>query len=90
MIAKITTTLEVPIIHSKKDLVRLKEDARARKDFHEPDEQGLAIKYSEGSFDNAMNDETEASIVIFQDGRPIGLVNIAMLLAWATGYVDED
>jgi hypothetical protein len=75
-------------IRTKKELLELKKRLGVRQDWHEPDEQELTLVFGGGDFDNAMNDHTESNIMLCRDGKGIACINIAMLLAWATGYED--
>lgn len=74
-------------IYTRAELQALAQELCVRKDWHEPDESGVSVLLAHGNFDNAMLDDTEASVILCQEGRgPIAQVNIALLLAWATGY----
>lgn len=79
------------VIHNKKELIELAEKLKVRNDWHEPDEQGLDIRVTGYRFDNAHCDLAghEYAVIIYKDGEAVAVVNIALLLAWATGYVDR-
>jgi hypothetical protein len=71
-----------------------------RPDWHEPDEQQVTAQVHGTDFDNAGfwghgprgelatygEGRQELWIELFQDGKPVAEVNLATLLAWATGY----
>lgn len=83
------------MINKRSELVALAKKLGVRPDWHEPDEQGVTARLVEGlTFDNAMGDmfcaeqgkPWEHYVVLEQNGRPVALVNLAILFAWATGY----
>ncbi len=72
-----------------------------RENWHEPDEQGVTVRVHGSDFDNAgfwgygsdgkpvaYGDPArqELWIELIQDGRPVAAVNLATLLAFATGW----
>jgi len=73
------------MLTGKHEIQALARKLKVRHDWHEPDEQNLTVEMVDGSFDNAMCDETEAHVVIKQGGKEIAKVNVALLLAWACG-----
>jgi hypothetical protein len=86
---KVTRTFEVKSPHTKAELIELARELKVRKDWHEPDEQGITVELGGTSFDNACSDEHETHILIKKYGEPIAMVNLATLFAWACGYQDE-
>lgn len=63
----------------------------ARDDWHEPDEQGIEASFTniatEGNFDNAFCDDSEMYVSLYDtETCETVAINLAMLLAWATGY----
>ena len=85
----ISTPEKVIEIWSKKELINLKKKLGVRPSWHEPDEQSVEAWVIGRIFDNA-GSRNEMKVVIAQDGEVRYQVNLAMLLAWATDYVDED
>ena len=75
-------------VTSRRTLLALKKDAGLRDDWHEPDEQDVKAKCVGSKFDNA-GFGTEKHIVLTHNGCDYA-VNLATLLAWATGYRDKD
>lgn len=83
-------------IESRKELIALADELGVRKDWHEPDEQGVEVVVKGNVFDNAgfwprgvyyapgaEFDGTEKYAVIKQNGKPIAAVNLATLFAMA-------
>lgn len=99
------TAQDIRRITTREELVELARELGVRDDWHEPDEQDLAAKVFGSRFDNsgdwAIWTETadqELHVIIYRTqqraGRnvpvePVAAVNIATLLAWATGYEGE-
>ncbi len=83
-------------INRKSQLIGLAKLLEVRKDWHEPDEQDLTAEVRGESFDNAgfWGDSAaglsnqEMHVVIKQYGMPVAAINLATLLAWATGLED--
>lgn len=75
-------------IRTKKELLVLKEELEVRDDWHEPDEQGLTADVKGTSFDNAGHD-SEKAVILKKEGKEIARINLATLLAWATGYEEK-
>lgn len=81
-------------IYRKSQLKGLATLLEVRKDWHEPDEQDLTVEVRGSTFDNAgfWPDSTSATmevhVVIKQHDKPIAAINLATLLAWATGLED--
>jgi len=86
------------IIVSRAELVALAAELGVRRDWHEPDEQGLTVKVEGRSFDNAgfwptaeataygmPASSVEKHVIIRKDGQDVAAVNLATLFAWATG-----
>jgi hypothetical protein len=89
-------------INTRAELVALAGELGVRPDWHEPDEQGVDAVVSDHVLDNAgfwgeggtgtvpsWAQELWVTITVETEGvRPYGVaeVNLAMLLAWATGY----
>lgn len=67
-----------------------------RHDWHEPDEQGVTAEVHGESFDNAgfwpeptaPGGHQEMHVVIKVDGEEVATINLATLLAWASGLED--
>lgn len=71
-------------IRTRHEMKQLKHKLLVRDDWHEPDEQGVTANLRGRSFDNAgLSDEK--TVVLRQDGE-VYKINLAMLLAWASGY----
>jgi len=77
----------MPFIRTRADFIKLTKELGVRADFHEPDEQGVdATLIPSRNFDNAMGDGSEHHIVLSKDGKSVGKINLANLLAWAMGH----
>lgn len=83
-------------VRTRGELHRAAEILGVRPDWHEPDEQGVTVQVLGTRFDNAgfwgmefldehAADRAELFVVLIKDGRPVAEVNLATLLAWATG-----
>ena len=81
---------------TRSDFVALAEELGVRKDWHEPDEQGVTVQVRGMSFDNAgtwphvkdgqvPREIVEMYLIIRQDGEDKATVNLATLCAWASG-----
>jgi len=86
-------------IQTKAELVELARELGVRLDWHEPDEQDVTATTHGRYFDNAGPwgethrsrdgyDYTERYVKIHQNGKPVAVVNLATLFAWATGLED--
>jgi hypothetical protein len=86
-------------INTRKELAELARKLRVRTDWHEPDEQEVTAKVHGDDFDNAGfwghykgeldtfgDGRQEMWVELFQDGQPVAEINLATLLAFATGY----
>lgn len=92
---------DVQRIQTRSELMRLKAELGVREDWHEPDEQGLNAYVVGDHLDNAMGsglDHThgELQVIITKRGYsddskpyPYAVINLATLLAWATGYEEQ-
>lgn len=84
-------------IVTKAQLVDLAAELGVRSDWHEPDEQEVSAVVRGERFDNAGfwgeirltgKSYEEMYIVLRRDGEPVAAVNLATVLAWATGLED--
>lgn len=84
------------IIDTQADLKRLAKDLGVRDDWHEPDEEGVDAVVRGNSFDNAGfwpegislergRKLLEKHVVIKQNGKEVAVINLATLLAMASG-----
>jgi len=80
----------VQIIQSAAALEQLRADLGCRLDWHEPDEQDVNAYVQGNHLDNAMGSCSdpqracgEFNVVITRDDKPVAVVNLAWLLAWA-------
>lgn len=84
-----TTTIRT--IDTRDDLAGLAARLRVRPDWHEPDEQQVSARVIGERLDNAMGAAVEPgnvgefNVVIAQNGRDVAVVNLATLLAFASG-----
>jgi hypothetical protein len=84
-------------IDTREDLAQVARMLGVRMDWHEPDEQEVTARVYGDTFDNAgfwpatdpHRTGTEQYVVLYQDSEPVAAVNLATLLAWATGYESE-
>lgn len=85
------------LINSRKELTELARELGVRPNWHEPDEQRVTARASGTHLDNAMGADPIKNVgemvVILERIRPddhevsqIASINLADLLAWATGY----
>jgi hypothetical protein len=87
-----TSTTAIERIHSARELAALAHTLGVRRDWHEPDEQEVDVELVglTHQLDNAMGadakGEFEPNVVIWQGERPMAVVNLADLLAWASRY----
>lgn len=72
-------------ILTRKALLELDESLGVRPDWHEPDEQEVTAHVVGAEFDNA-GTPGEMTVVLRQNKKVVGEVNLASLFAWATGY----
>lgn len=72
-------------IHTKQEMFDLRSMLGVRMDWHEPDESEVKATMFDNKFDNAFVDESEAFVEISQ-GDDRYRINLALLLAWASGY----
>lgn len=84
-------------ITTRAELADLAVELGVMPDWHEPGEVNVKAAVFGESFDNAgfWGDDRaigepheEMHVIIKQDGKPVGAVNLATLFAWATGYQD--
>jgi len=80
---------EAKYINTRQQLRSLARTLGVRDSWHEPDEQGLTAKVKGKTFDNA-GTPGEMVLIVYKDGSPIFAVNIATLLAFATGWAGID
>ena len=80
----------IPTINTHKQLLELKEKLKVRNDWHEPDEQDVTVRMVGWKLDNAFCEphSGEITVIVCQDGKPVAAINLAILLAYATGYRD--
>lgn len=76
------------LIHTRANLEALARKLGVRDSWHEPAEQDVSASVTGLTLDNA-GLYTEKIVNIKQHGRIVGRVNLATLLAWATGYEGE-
>jgi hypothetical protein len=72
-------------ITNRAQLQQLARDLGVRKDWHEPDEQGVDAAVGGEFLDNAGGVADELTVVIYKDDKEVATVNLATLLAFATG-----
>jgi hypothetical protein len=60
-----------------------------RSDWHEPDEQEVHAHVTGASFDNTGHATLEMMVILYQEGRAVAQVNLALLLAWACKAAPE-
>ena len=77
-------------LNCKPEWRRLVELVAMKRDFHEPDEIGLTATVKGRTFDNAMMDESEKHVELWQDGKLVGKYNLACLLALAAATLTRD
>ena len=86
---------EVMIINSKDQLKSLAKTLNVRKDWHEPDEQGLEAIVTGSNFDNAgffgshcnlPEAQKELCVTLYQNSKPIAEINLATLFSFACDY----
>jgi hypothetical protein len=83
--SKIKVEIDVEIISTKEQLKQFKEKYYLRNDWHEPDEQEITATIVGKNFDNAdIVGGHDYALLFFKDGKPVAVVNLAMLCAWAT------
>lgn len=86
-------------ITAKAELVELARELGVGDNWHEPDEQGVTATTHGRTFDNAGfwgethrasdgHNFTERYVTLHKSGRPVAVVNLATLFAWATGLED--
>lgn len=81
------------LIMTQKELAELAEELGVRHDWHEPDEQDLTLTFGGTHFDNACpwsaversQEYAEQHVIINHAGKPVAVINMAMLLSWASG-----
>ena len=81
---------EIVMISSKRELKILAKGLGVRKDWHEPDEQGVGATLTGDHLDNACCDGSceEYTVIITKDRKEVALVNLALLLAFACDTYD--
>lgn len=72
-------------ITNRAQLQQLARDLGVRPDWHEPDEQGVDAAVGGEYLDNAGHVADELTVAIYKDGEEVAAVNLATLLAFATG-----
>lgn len=79
-------------ITARADLTTLEHELGVRPDWHEPDEQDVTVEVHGNNFDNAgfwpvgtPTGIVEQHVIIKQAGKPVAVVNLATLFAWAAG-----
>ena len=87
--SKIKVELDVKVIKTKDELIEFRLNNNLREDWHEPDNQSITATVVGRYFDNADVDGSyDYALLLFKEGIPIAVVNLALLCAWATGYKD--
>ena len=81
-------------IETRKELIAFAKKYGLRPDWHEPDEQGVSVTMKGKAFDNAYGSSgfhnfAEKTVVLSIERKPVAMVNLASLFAWAAGYTDE-
>jgi hypothetical protein len=92
-------------VSSRNQLQHLAATLGVRPDWHEPDEQDVSAVVRGTNFDNAGfwgrepggalvlrtygNDRQEMWVELYQHGEAVAEINLASLLAWATGYEEK-
>lgn len=79
--------MNLDVLNNKEDLVQFANEYDLRADWHEPDEEGISAFVVGNQFDNA-DIEKDMGLILVKNGKPIAVVNLALLCAWATGYKD--
>lgn len=84
---KVKVEIDVEIIISKEGLKTFAKRNYLKEDWHEPDEEGITATVVGKYFDNADVDGSyDYALLFFKEGRPMAIVNLALLCAWASGY----
>ena len=86
-------------INTKKELIELAKELGVRRDWHEPDEQDLTAVVKGKCFDNAgfwpgpfeglPKNCVELHVILKKNKKPIAVINLATLLAWACGTYND-
>ena len=88
---KVKIEVDLEVISTKKQLERFKSKCIIRDDWYEPAEEGITGFVVGPDFDNSHSASTiDYALVLYYSGKPIALVNLAMLCAWATGYEEKE
>ena len=79
----------------KDDLQEFQEKFGLRKDWHEPDEQGISAKVIGKQLDNTFGEmidfpNREYVVVLYHNKKEVGRINLATLLAVACSPHEED
>lgn len=89
---------ELRVINTRAQLIELQRELKVGPDWHEPDQVDVDAVTGGRDLDNAFThpcpefEHTDAEplyVVLRHQKRPVAYVNLAMLLAWATGYEDD-
>jgi hypothetical protein len=89
-------------VDTKDQLRQMADELKVRPDWHEPDEQLVTAVVHGSDFDNAGfwgrdsrgelitfgRNHQELWVELFRDHQPVAEINLATLLAWATGFED--
>jgi len=70
-------------IQTKKELRDFQIKYRVRKNWHEPNEQGINARVVGKFFDNA-GMSNELTVILIKGKKELAEVNLAMLFAWST------
>jgi len=82
-------------ITTRDQLLELQKELGACPDWHENDEVDVTALFAGTRFDNAGfwpaergsdPERLEMHVILKKEGEPVAAVNLATLLAWATGY----
>jgi len=91
-------TGKLRVIQTRAQLTELARELKVGPEWHEPDQVDVDAVTGGRDLDNAFTtpvpdfEHTDAEplyVVIRHQKRPVAYVNMAMLLAWATGFEDE-
>lgn len=86
------------VVNTRAELTELARELLVGPDWHEPDQVEVDAVVGGRNLDNAFTNpvpefvHTDAEplyVVIRRQKTPVAYVNLAMLLAWATGYNDD-
>lgn len=91
-------TQPIRVIQTRAQLIALQQEMLVGPDWHEPDQVDIDAIVGGRDLDNAytspvpefVHTDAEPLYVVLRHRKtPVAYVNLAMLLAWATGFNDE-